>query len=98
MRGNVQARFWSGGGGGDVFAYRNHTGAGLAMLTLRQRAYSYRHTERFLAQVARAGGDAALTDALAAWTATCLPMCSAGARPATTGLLPRWAQETGGAP
>src|SRR5215472_14216951 len=30
-------------------------------------------TERFLAQVARAGGDEALTDALAAWTATLWP-------------------------
>jgi hypothetical protein len=52
---------------------RSYTGAGLALLTRRQRAYSYRHTERFLAQVARAGGDAALTDALAAWTATLWP-------------------------
>ena len=49
---------------------RDYTGAGLALLTRRQRAYSYRHTERFLAQVARARGDEALTDALAAWTAT----------------------------
>jgi hypothetical protein len=49
---------------------RGYTGAGLALLIRRQRAYGYRHTERFLAQVARAGGDAALTDALAAWTAT----------------------------
>jgi hypothetical protein len=24
VRGNGQARFWSGGGGGDVFAYRNN--------------------------------------------------------------------------
>lgn len=52
---------------------RGYTGAGLALLTRRQRAYSYRHTERFLAQVARAGGDAALTDALAAWTAKLWP-------------------------
>jgi hypothetical protein len=47
----------------------SYTGVGLAVLTKRQRAYGYRHTERFLAQVARAGGDEALTDALAAWTA-----------------------------
>jgi hypothetical protein len=48
---------------------RSYTGAGLAMLTTRQQAYGYRHTERFLSQVARAGGDETLTDALAAWTA-----------------------------
>lgn len=52
---------------------RSYTGAGLALLTRRQRAYGYWHTERFLAHVARAGGDAALTDALAAWTATLWP-------------------------
>ena len=52
---------------------RSYTGAGLALLSRRQRAYGYWHTERFLAQVARAGGDAALTDALAAWTATLWP-------------------------
>lgn len=52
---------------------RDYTGAGLALLTRRQRAYSYRHTERFLAQVARAGGDEALTDGLAAWTAKLWP-------------------------
>jgi hypothetical protein len=48
---------------------RSYTGAGLALLSRRRRAYSYRHTERFLSQVARAGGDETLTDALAAWTA-----------------------------
>jgi len=52
---------------------RAYTGAGLALLSQRQRAYGYWHTERFLAQVARAGGDAALTDALAAWTARLWP-------------------------
>jgi hypothetical protein len=68
VRGNVQARFWSGGGGGDVFAYRNHTGQGLALLTGRNRAYGYWHIERFLAHLAQAGSDQPLTDALAAWT------------------------------
>jgi hypothetical protein len=53
---------------------RGYTGAGLALLTRRQRAYRYRHTERFLAQVARAGGDEALTDALATWTARAWPL------------------------
>jgi transposase len=52
---------------------RSYTGAGLAVLTRRQRTYGYRHTERFLSQVARAGGDESLTDALAAWTARLWP-------------------------
>ena len=53
---------------------RSYTGAGLAVLSGRQRAYGYRHTERFLSQVARAGGDEALTDALAGWTAKLWPL------------------------
>jgi hypothetical protein len=69
VRGNVQARFWSGGGGGDVFAYRNHTGDGLALLTGRRHAYGFWWVERFLSELARAGGAETLTDALAAWTA-----------------------------
>ncbi|HEU5367487.1 MAG TPA: hypothetical protein VFU69_03445, partial [Ktedonobacterales bacterium] len=52
---------------------RSYTGTSLALLARRQRAYSYRHTERFLAQVACAGGDETLTDALAAWTARLWP-------------------------
>ncbi len=44
---------------------RGYTGEALALLTGRRRAYGYFHCERFLAQVARAGGDEALTDALA---------------------------------
>lgn len=48
---------------------RSYTGAGLAVLSRRQRAYGYRHVERFLAQVAQARGDESLTDALARWTA-----------------------------
>jgi hypothetical protein len=51
-----------------------YTGEGLAVLTQRQRALSYRHTERFLSQVAHAGGDEPLTDALAAWTARLWPV------------------------
>ncbi|MDP9352419.1 MAG: hypothetical protein M3P51_12895, partial [Chloroflexota bacterium] len=45
-----------------------YTGDALALLTGRERAYSYRHTERFLSTVARAGGAETLTDALAEWT------------------------------
>jgi transposase len=40
---------------------------GLALLTNRRRAYGYRTAERFLSQVARAGGAEAFTDALARW-------------------------------
>ncbi|MDP9380422.1 MAG: hypothetical protein M3Q29_09775, partial [Chloroflexota bacterium] len=48
---------------------RGYAGDALALLTRRQRAYSYRHTERFLSTVARTGGAEKLTDALAQWTA-----------------------------
>jgi hypothetical protein len=47
---------------------RGYTGDGLALLTGRKRAYSYRYTEAFLAQLAHAGGAEALTDALAGFT------------------------------
>jgi len=49
---------------------RGYAGDGLALLTGRDRAYSYRHVERFLAALARAGAAGPLTDALAAWTTT----------------------------
>lgn len=49
-------------------ALRSYTGEALGLLTGRPRAYSYWHTERFLAQVARAGAAETLTDALGAWT------------------------------
>jgi hypothetical protein len=49
---------------------RGYSGNALALLTARQYAYGYRHTERFLAQVARGGADDALTQALARWTAS----------------------------
>ncbi|MDQ5852241.1 MAG: hypothetical protein M3380_09250 [Chloroflexota bacterium] len=48
---------------------RGYTGAALALLSGRSRAYGYRHVERFLAQVAHAGGAELFTDALARWTA-----------------------------
>ena len=47
---------------------RGYAGDALALLTGRRRAYGYRHAERFLAQLARAGGAERLTDALACWT------------------------------
>lgn len=47
---------------------RGYTGDALALLTGRTQAYSYRHTERFLSTVARAGGAETLTDALSKWS------------------------------
>lgn len=49
---------------------RGYTGEGLALLSGRRLAYGYRYTEQFLLAVARAGSAAALTVALATWTAT----------------------------
>jgi hypothetical protein len=49
---------------------RGYTGQTLALLTGRDRAYGYHHTERFLAELASIGGDALLTEALARWTAS----------------------------
>jgi hypothetical protein len=49
---------------------RGYTGQALALLTGRHRAYGYRHTERFLAELAKVGADVPLTEALAHWTAT----------------------------
>ena len=53
-----------------TYDLRRYTGDALALLTGRQKAYGYRHTERFLSAVARAGGATALTDALVGWTAS----------------------------
>jgi hypothetical protein len=49
---------------------RGYTGQALALLTGRRLAYGYRHTERFLAELAQIGADEVLTDALASGTAT----------------------------
>ncbi len=49
---------------------RGYTGQALAFLTGRDRAYGYRHMERFLAELAQVGTDEALTEALALWTAS----------------------------
>ena len=47
---------------------RGYAQEGLALLTTRGRAYGYRTVERFLTEVAQAGGAESLTDALARWT------------------------------
>jgi hypothetical protein len=52
---------------------RSYTGQELALLTGRSRSYSYRHTERFLLKLSKLGGDQALTEALARWTASLWP-------------------------
>ncbi len=49
---------------------RSYTGQALALLTGRSLAYGYRHTERFLAELAQAGVDETLTETLANWTAS----------------------------
>ena len=51
-----------------TWALRSYTGDALALLTGRLWAYGYRHVERFLALIARAGAADPLTDALARWT------------------------------
>ncbi len=48
---------------------RCYTGEALGLLTGRKRAYGYWHTERFLSQVANAGGAEVLTNAFGKWTA-----------------------------
>ena len=47
---------------------RGYTGAMLAVLTGRERAYSQRYTERFLACLAHAGAADRLTKVVAKWT------------------------------
>src|SRR5229473_2969183 len=47
---------------------RSYTGTMLAVLTGRERAYSQRYTERFLACLAHAGAAAHLTAEIARWT------------------------------
>jgi hypothetical protein len=46
---------------------RGYAQLGLALLSTRRRAYGYRTAERFLSQVAQAGGAESFTDALARW-------------------------------
>ena len=47
---------------------KRYSGDALGLLTGRVRAYGFCQVERFLSQVARAGGEEIFTDALAAWT------------------------------
>ena len=47
---------------------KRYSGDALGLLTGRVRAYGFWQVERFLSQLARAGGEEAFTDALAAWT------------------------------
>jgi hypothetical protein len=47
---------------------RSYTGTMLAVLTGRERAYSQRYTERFLARLAHAGAAEHLTAVMAQWT------------------------------
>lgn len=49
---------------------RDYNGDPLALITVHRHAYGYRHTERFLAEVARGGADEALTQVVAKWTAS----------------------------
>jgi hypothetical protein len=46
----------------------SYTGTMLALLTGRERAYSQRYTERFLARLAQSGAAQCLTEAIAKWT------------------------------
>ena len=47
---------------------KRSSGDALGLLTGRVRAYGFWQVERFLSQLARAGGEETFTDALAAWT------------------------------
>lgn len=47
---------------------RSYSGGQLAGLSGREKAYGYRSPERFLSEVAQAGGSETLTDGLAGWT------------------------------
>lgn len=55
---------------------RSYTGDGLALLSGRQSAYGYAHTERFLTQIAQSGVAERLTTSMAQWTSQ---LWSAGA-------------------
>jgi hypothetical protein len=51
-----------------IWDLRSYTGTMLAVLTGRERAYSQRYTERFLARLAHAGAAEYLTEVMAKWT------------------------------
>ncbi len=52
---------------------RFYSGDGLALLSGRQSAYGYAHTERFLAQIAQSGAAERSTDSLARWSSQLWP-------------------------
>jgi len=51
-----------------IWDLRSYTGTMLAVLTGRERAYSQRYAERFLARLAHAGAAEPLTEVMARWT------------------------------
>jgi len=51
-----------------IWDLRSYTGTMLAILSGRERAYSQRYTERFLARLAHAGAAKRLTEVIARWT------------------------------
>ncbi len=61
--------FLEGAGLRRTWDLRGYTGNALALLTGRPLAYGYRHSERFLAELAQVGADDTLTEALAVWAA-----------------------------
>ena len=61
---------------------RGYSGDALGVLTGRKRAYGYAHVERFLSQLAHAGGAETFTQAFEKWAA-CLWQSSANEEPAT---------------
>jgi len=61
---------------------RGYSGDALGVLTGRRRAYGYAHVERFLSQLAHAGGAETFTQAFEKWAA-CLWQSSANEEPAT---------------
>jgi hypothetical protein len=61
---------------------RAYSGDALGVLTGRKRAYGYAHVERFLSQLARAGGAETFAHALGKWTAQ-LWQARANEEPAT---------------
>lgn len=71
--------FLGGVGVRRTWELRGYVGSGLALLSGRRRAYSYRSAERFLSAVAARGGAEILTAALGAWTTQLWPPGLGGA-------------------
>src|SRR5258708_37296879 len=53
---------------GRTWDLRSYTGTMLAVVTGRERAYSHRYAERFLARLAHVGAAERLTEVTAKWT------------------------------